>query len=79
MNDEEKLKTFDNAYFVGKSDAEKVSINGFLSFCFSPSEIDDILYDELRSYPKKVQKRFINNYYNENTSNFLKRIEKKCK
>lgn len=78
MNEEE-LKTLDNAYFVGKGDTEKVSINGFLSFCFSQSEIDDILYEELRSYPKKVQKRFINDYYNGNTSNFMKRIEKKCK
>lgn len=75
----ENVKTFDNAYFVGKFECEQVNLNGFLLSCFSKEEIEDILYAELQSYPKQIQKRFVNDYYEANRSTFEKRIEKKCR
>lgn len=75
----ENVKTFDNAYFVGKFECESVNLNGFLLSCFSKEEIEDILYAELQSYPKAIQKRFVNDYYEANKSTFEKRIEKKCR
>lgn len=76
---EEKLKTVDNYFDVGRHLCEDVNINGFLTFCFTKEEIEDILYAELKSYPKEVQDSLVKEYYECNTSYFVKGVEKKCK
>ena len=75
----ENVKTFDNAYFVGKFECDQVNLNGFLLSCFSKEEIEDILYSEFQSYPEQIQKKFVNDYYDANPSTFERRIKKKCK
>lgn len=75
----EKAKTLDNAYSMGRSWREEVSINGFWRTCFTDEEIDDIFYAYFKSLSEEEQKKLIDKYCDYDTLYFVRWITEKCK
>ena len=67
----EKHKTFENAEVIGSNYKDEVLVNEFYSHCFSPKEIDEILYLQFKSKPEEEQKKLINSYIEEDMLFFV--------
>lgn len=75
----EKEKTQENVVEIGNQWKEKVTINGFLTSCFSEEEIEDILFDHINSLDEEKKKQMIVDYCDFDTLDFINWVVKKWK
>lgn len=73
--------TYENAKEMGAKVEDKIKINGFWSFVFTSSEIDEILKEAFEELPEELQKKYIKEYCEEDTSylaDFVEERRRKC-
>ena len=72
-------KTYENARGIGRSWQEKISLNGFWTFCFTQEEIDDILYGAFARMTEEEQKKLISEYCEEDVLYFVRWLTRHAK
>lgn len=77
----EDNSTFENAKGMGAEVEDKVRINGLWSFAFTSCEINEILEKAFKEMPEELQKKYIKEYCEEDTSylaDFVEERRRKC-
>lgn len=70
----QKAETMGNVVAFGNTDKQEVELNGFLAWAFTPSEIEDILINELLK-SKDLANNYMHNYVMNDPYMFARHIK----
>jgi hypothetical protein len=73
----DKSVTFGNALRYGKERKQDVELNGFLTWCYSPDEIESILLKNLQECSHEWRQRMANEYCTDDKYDFADFLEEK--